>query len=183
MSDSRKDFVVIGEVAKPHGVKGEVRVHTHTESPSFFSGLDEIWLAAGDGRLRAYEIVAARTHKGGVLLTLAGVEDRDAAEMLRGAEVRVPEDALPEPAEDEIYMHEVLGLEVRLPDGGLLGTVRDFEVRGDSEVWSVEAPDGREILLPVADEFIVELDAEARRAVADPPPGLLELYLGSEQGE
>jgi 16S rRNA processing protein RimM len=177
MSDIRKDFVVIGEIAKPHGVKGEVRVHSHADSPSLFEGLEEVYLGGRRGRPRRFGVLAFRPHQGVILLTLAGVSDRNAAEELRGAEVLRPKEALPDPEEDELYMHEVLGMQVRLTDGYVLGSVESFDIRGDSEVWTVTGPDGEEILLPVADEFVVEVDTEAGYAVVDPPPGLLELYI------
>ena len=176
MSDIRKDFVSIGEVAKPHGIRGEVRVHSHADSPSLFDDLDEVFLAGGRGRPRRYGILSFRPHQGVILLTLDGVEDRNAAEELRGSEVLIPKEALPEPGEDELYMHEVMGMQVRLADGTVLGAVEDFDIRGDSEVWTVKGPGGEEILLPVADQFVIEVDAEAGYAVVEPPPGLLELY-------
>lgn len=177
MSDSSKDFVVVGEVSKPHGVKGEVRVLSHADSPSLFAGLAEVYLATGRRRPRRYKIETMRPHKGFVLLTLAGVVDRNAAEELRGTEVLMPKANLPEPGEDELYMHEVLGLEVRLVDGAVLGKVEDFDIRGDSEVWTVSGSDGKEILLPVAEEFVVEVNTEAGYVVMEPPPGLVDLYL------
>lgn len=182
MPGSRRDFVVIGEIAKPHGVKGEMRVFSHADSLSLFSELPEVVLARG-GRRKTYTVRAARPHKDFVLLTLEGVADRDAAEALRGAEVRIPVDMLPEPGEDEIYQHAVLGLEVRLEDGGVLGVVEYIDTRGESEVWTVITDDGREVLLPVARQFVVSLDIDAGYVVMDPPPGLIDLYLGGEGKE
>jgi 16S rRNA processing protein RimM len=182
MPGSRRDFVVIGEIAKPHGVKGEMRVFSHADSLSLFSELPRVFLARG-GRPKAYGVRAARPHKDFVLLTLEGVEDRDAAEALRGAEVRIPVDMLPEPGEDELYQHAVLGLEVRLEDGQVLGFVEYIDTRGDSEVWTVVTGDGSEVLLPIAEEFVVSLDLDAGYVVMDPPPGLIELYLGGEAKE
>lgn len=183
MSASRKDFVVIGEVVKPHGVKGEVRVLSYAESPSLFSGLDHVHLAAKAGRPVKYRVATARPHKNFVLLTLEGVDDRDRAETLRGAEVCVPASVLPEPDQGEIYLHQIMDLEVRLPDGRVLGRVRGVQAHGDSEVWSVLTPEGEEILLPAADEFILDLDLEGRGVTVEPPPGLLELYLGGKEKE
>jgi len=156
-------------------------VLSYADSLSLFSELPEVYLEAG-GKTRAYGVRSARPHKGMALLTLKGVDDRDAAEALRGAEVKIPADALPEPGEDEIYQHQVLGLEVRLPDGQVLGRVELIDSHGDSEVWTVASGDGSEVLLPVAAEFVLELDLDQGFVVMQPPPGLLELYLGG-QGE
>lgn len=156
---------------------------SYADSPSLFSGLAEIYLSRGKGRAKKYAVRAARPHKNFVLLTLAGVEDRDRADALRGAEVSIPEEMLPEPGDNELYLREIIGIQVRLPDGRVLGEVRSVDRRGDSEVWSVRTPGGEEILLPAADEFITGLDLDLGLVTMDPPPGLLEIYLGGEEKE
>jgi 16S rRNA processing protein RimM len=178
MPAKSKDLVEIGEVGKPHGIAGEVRVRSFSEDPELFSRLPAVYLAAGRAAPRKHQILSARGHKGFALLALEGVPDRNAAEALKGAAVLAREEDLPGIAEDEIYLHELLGARVVLENGEALGTIRDFILSGEQEVWAIEASDGREVLLPVNEETVLDADPESGQVKVSPPPGLLEIYLG-----
>jgi 16S rRNA processing protein RimM len=121
-------------------------------------------------------VASCRPHQGRALLTIEGVTDRDAAELLRGMEVLVEASKLPEISEDEVYLHDIVGFDAVLEDGSKVGTLEGFLDVPGQDVWIILGPDGREILLPAHDETIVEIDTQARRIVVDPPPGLLDLY-------
>ncbi len=171
-------FIQIGKVVKPHGVKGELSVEYYVESPLFFASLKEVLLGE-EGSLEPFGLAHWREHQGRVLLTLKGLTDRNAADALRGTGVFVPEDQLPGLEEGEVYLRDLVGLRILLPDGRELGSLVEIQTPGGQEIWVVETPEGREVLFP-ANEENVELDLGARRAVIHPPPGLLEIYLGTE---
>jgi 16S rRNA processing protein RimM len=175
-----KDFVRIGEIAKPHGVKGELSVIYHADSPLLLDHAPRVWLApATGGRPRPHTVRHWRTHHGRVLLTLQEVADRNAAEALRGMDLLLRAQDLPEPDPDEIYLHQLEGCRVELPDGSLLGTLRHvLAPTPEQEVWAIETPDGREVLFPAHEDAVLLADPEAGLLRIDPPPGLLELYLG-----
>ncbi|SKA64562.1 ribosome maturation factor RimM [Desulfobaculum bizertense] len=212
MPPGSDDLVVIGEITKPHGIRGEVCVLLHTDSPSLLDGLalqlrqgpntpkpkeeDPPSFARGGkrgGRRREYrprrprrprmqrrEVVSWRQHKGALLLTLEGIEDRSQAEALRGFELLIRESDLPELEDGEFYLSQLVGLEVRLEDGSTLGHVQDVLVPAGQELWSIVTPEGHEVLFPVAEEFIRSVDPDEDCVVIAPPPGLLELYLDAE---
>ena len=175
-----KDLVVVGEVVKPHGIRGEFSVINHADSPSLYAPGRSLWLRAPKGAERVVEILASRPHQGRMLVTVKGVADRDAAEALRGCEVLVRTRDLPELEDDEIYLHEIVGFDVVLADGAAVGVLESFLDLPGQDVWLIRGEGGREILLPATEETVPEIDAEARRIVIDPPPGLLEL---SQPGE
>ena len=206
VQDVDKDFVVVGEILKPHGVRGELRVVCHAQSPFLFDELVCVYLRPGPrtprpdplatlgpgplrpgqvararrrppARPRRVEVTSWREHKDLVLLTLAGVDDRDAAEALRGHEVLARKADLPDPGGEELFLHEIQGLTVLLDGGERLGEVRDIMLPGGQEVWTIVTDDGREVLFPVAEEFLVAVDPQAGTVTIAPPPGLLELYL------
>ena len=179
-------YIIVGDVARPHGIRGELCVDSHADSPAYFARGAVVRLSppASPGRGKDYTVRAVRTHQGRILLTLDGVPDRNAAELLRGLVVCVPESALEQEAPDEIFLHELPGLRVRLvtagpddPDLGVLDEVRDV---GGSEIWVIRDAQGREILFPAVDDFVPEINLEAGFLVIDPPPGLLDLYLVEE---
>lgn len=175
-------YIIVGNVARPHGIRGELCIDSHADSPSYFArgALLRLSPPADPGRGKDYAVRAARPHQGRILVTLDGVPDRNAAETLRGLAVCVPASKLDAPDPDEVFLHELLGLRVRLlgakptdPDLGVLEDVRDS---GGAELWVIRDAKGREILFPAAAELVPELDLEAGLVVVDPPPGLLELY-------
>ncbi len=172
--------VVVAEIVKPHGLRGEIVVDSHAESAELFRGLPWVRLEP-PSKLRAkprrFEIESSRTHKGRVLLKLRGLDGRDQAEEWRGWLVTVRADMLPEPDEDEVYLHAILGCEVALEDGAPLGTLAGFEEHGGQEVWTILGPGGREVLLPARPEFVLDIDLDQERITVAPPPGLLDLYL------
>lgn len=175
-------YIIVGGVVRPHGVRGELCVDTHADSPSYFARGARLRLSvpADPGRGRDFVVRFARPHKERLLLTLEGVADRDAAEALRGLAVCVPASEVPPAGDGEVFLHELPGLRVRLaaakPTDPDLGVIEDVRDAGGAELWVIRDARGREILFPAADPLVPEIDLEAGIAVIDPPPGLLELY-------
>lgn len=168
-------YVELGAVARPHGIRGELAVDWYADAPP--AGFPRLWLCRRGAEPAAVEVLASRVHKGRPLLTLAGVTSRDAADALRGALLCVPRVELPEPAEDEAYLSDLMGAEVVLPDGSRVGRLDHVEQPAGQEIWAIRADDGREILFPAQAGFIRSFDLAARRVCIDPPPGLLDIYL------
>jgi 16S rRNA processing protein RimM len=124
-------------------------------------------------------VAAWREHGRRVVVRFKGVDDRNGAEALRGHEILVHVDDLPEPDEHELYLYEVEGLTVLLEDGTTLGEVDSIAFPGGQEVWTILTPEGQEILFPVAQEFVPAVDLDQRTVTIAPPPGLLDIYLDS----
>lgn len=176
MPTKTRDLVLLGEVTKPHGIRGEVCVKNHADSPDVFLRVAPLYLARPGEKPRPVRLQGLREHKSSLLARFAGVEDRNAAEDMRGFRILARAEDLPALAEDEVYLHQVEGLAVLLPDGIRLGVVEAADASSGQELWLVRTDDGREVLLPAA--FVTGLDLDAGTAAADPPPGLLDLYLG-----
>lgn len=170
-------FIHVGTLTSVHGLKGELRVAWYASSPL---STGRLFLSLGAQAPRPVRIAAVRRHKGGPLVLLEGVEDRSAAQALRGGTLLVPEQELP-PAGDEIYLYQLSGLEVVLHENGRsIGRIDHVEFPAGQEIWVIRAPDGREVLFPAAPAFVESVDMEAGRAHIKPPPGLLEVYLGED---
>ncbi|MBA4358387.1 MAG: ribosome maturation factor RimM [Humidesulfovibrio sp.] len=178
-------LVAVARIAKPHGIRGELCMDSHAGSPLLFAPGQTLFLAApahaGPGRPKAYAVAASRQHTGRVLVTLQGVGDRNAADLLRGAEVFVAEADLPPPDEGEEYLHKLLGCRVLLPDGAEVGLFEALLDTPGQLTWVIRAKGGQEILFPAVPQFILGLDAKKGEIVIDPPPGLLELYLAQPE--
>lgn len=163
-------FLLVGEVVKPHGVRGEVKVRVHTEEAERFGWLETVYV--GERALQPMVVESARLHKGGVLLKLAGCDDRDAAERLRGAWLQIPEtEALPL-EDDEYYLYELQGLQVIDEAGERLGELVDVIETKANNVFVVHDDAGQELLLPDIPQVIREIDFENGRMTVHLLPGL-----------
>ncbi len=152
------EYLVAGEIVAPFGVRGEVKVLLDTDFPELVLRAAELYV--GDPPLR-YAVEWARPHQGMVRLKLAGCEDRDAAEALRGQWVQLRLADMPVPGQGEYYYYQLLGLRVWTEEGEDLGTVVDILTAGGA-VLVVRGPSG-EVLLPAIDAVVREVDLPAGR--------------------
>lgn len=162
---------------RPHGIRGEIRVNYYADSLELLRG-DVVYLQAGNKPPRKMEIDTVRMHQGTPLIRFVEAPDRTAAEFLRGQTLLIPESALPELDEDEVYLHDMLGLSVVLDaTGQKLGVLDHVLFHGEQELWSILTPEGKDILLPAVPEFVADIDLDTEIIRITPPEGLLELYM------
>lgn len=175
MSTPEPQYLAVGHIRRPHGVRGEVRAEVLTDWPERVEEHGAVYLASPDAPtdVRRYEVEKVRPHKDVLLLKLAGCDDRDQAEELRGMLVQVPvEEAVPL-EEGEYYHHQLLELEVETEGGERLGRVAQILQTGANDVYVVRGPQG-ELLLPAVDEVIRQVDLLRGRMVVRPLPGMRE---------
>lgn len=168
-TDANLEFIVIGQITKPHGIRGEVRVKPHTDEPDRFNWLEQVYVGELSPRLMAVE--KARVHQGMVLLKLTAVNDRNAADTLRGEWLMVPEDEALPLAEGEYYLFQLEGLTVVTDSDELLGTLTRVIETGANNVFVVQGALG-ERLLPDIAEVVQEIDFENGRMIVKLLPGL-----------
>jgi 16S rRNA processing protein RimM len=178
MPESRQTtngYLAIGRIIAPHGIRGEVKVEVLTDFPERFKPGTHAFLGVGteDSEARQVKILAARPHKGGFLLKLDIVPDRNAAELVRNRYLLIPAaDAMPL-GEHENYLHDLIGLEVETTDGHHLGELREVLFTHANDVYVVRGPAG-EVLLPAIRDVVLQVDLSARRMVVELPEGLLD---------
>ncbi|HYZ07860.1 MAG TPA: ribosome maturation factor RimM [Pseudonocardiaceae bacterium] len=173
---------LVGRVGRPHGVRGEVGVTVRTDAPDqrFTVGAQ---LAAGTGRVLT--VSSVRPHAGRLLVRFEGVDDRAAAEALRGTLLTVDVRTLaPIEDPDEFHDHELEGLLVVDTAGAELGAVREvlhtpggdlLVVASGPETGGPDTGPG-DVLVPFVREIVPEVDLAARRVVLEPPEGLFEAH-------
>ena len=166
--------LVIGRIGRPHGVLGLVTVEVRTDDPQvrFAPGTALVTDPPERGPL---VVTQARTHSGRLLLAFAGVDDRGAAEGLRGTLLvaEVDPHASPEDPE-EFYDHQLIGLDVVGRGGARIGTVAEVLHLPGQDVLAVRRPAGPEVLVSFVAAIVPEVDLPGGRVVIDPPPGLVE---------
>lgn len=156
--------LVIGYVARAHGLRGELRVHTHDPESTTLLEVERVWIGGAE---RVVE--DARPTNAAVLLTVEGIGDRDAAEALKGQPVEVSRDDVPL-GEGEYLLADLPGCEVVDAAGAVLGTI--VEVMAAAQPILVIHGDGLERLLPAVPDFVRSVDLAARRVVVEPPEEL-----------
>ncbi|MEV0028061.1 ribosome maturation factor RimM [Nocardia sp. NPDC050793] len=170
--------LVVGRVAKSHGVRGELVVEIRTDEPDerFAAGTTLRGRLPRSTEVRDFTVESAREHSGRLLVFLAGITDRTAADALRGTLFVVnSEDLPPSDDPDEYYDHELEGLTVQLTDGAVVGTVTEVLHSAAGELLSVRAADdGREILIPFVTAIVPTVSVADGLVVIDPPEGLLD---------
>ena len=177
MSDPRNpstDTVVVGRIGRPHGVRGEVTVEVRTDDPDlrFVPGAVLRTDPAHRGPLT---VTRVHWHGTTLLLSLEGVDSREAAEAVRNTELLVEVADLPELDDPESYYdHQLVGLSARLPDGTVLGEVT--AVRHEAQdLLVVRRAEGGDALIPFVSAIVPTVDLAGGVVVVDPPEGLLEL--------
>jgi 16S rRNA processing protein RimM len=164
--------LVVGRIGRPHGVRGDVTVEVRTDDPElrFPVGAAIETDPADRGPL---VIEACRRHKGMLLLSFAGIADREAAEGLRGTMLVIDSsEVVPSDDPDEFHDHQLIGLAVETASGESVGEVTDVLHHGQ-DLLVVRRSGAEDALIPFVKALVPEVDVEAGRLVVDPPEGLL----------
>jgi 16S rRNA processing protein RimM len=166
--------VALGKVVGAHGVRGELRVVAYSGSLEALEGKDRVFLRLPGGALRPHGLRGVKPHKGGFLVRLAGINDRDTARALAGSELALPEAELPPLADDEFYWFQLVGLEVETTSGARLGRVGEIMATGAADVLVVQREGSGELLIPATPEVVKRVSLAEGRMVIEPPEGLIE---------
>jgi len=163
--------ILMGIITGAHGVRGLVRVKSFAAAPEAIAAYGPLEDEGGERRF-ALEPVGAV--KGVILAKLPGVEDRNAAEKLKGVRLYVKRAALPEPGEEEYYHADLIGLRVWLTDGSELGRVVAVNDYGAGDHLEIACADGRVVAVPFTRAAVPMVDLMEAKIVIDPPEGLFD---------
>lgn len=173
--DSEK-YVLIAKVTKAHGIKGELKMHAFSDQPQSIAQHKKLFLISRQGQLSPLlDVVRSRAGSKETIVQLKGITDRNDAEKLCGYGVLVKKEDLPELRSDELYLHELEGLQVKTEAGEILGTVDSFFHNGMQDLLVVK--NGKnEVMVPLIPGMITKRDEKCLTIA--PPPGLLEINSG-----
>jgi 16S rRNA processing protein RimM len=179
-------LLVVGEIVRPHGVLGEVVVAVRTDEPTERFAPGSVLITDPGAALPALEdgwrpppsltVETARPHLGRLIVTFAGIHDRDLAEALRRVVLCVDSADLSAPADpDEFHDFQLVGLTAVDPAGEEIGEVVRIDHAPAADMLVLRRPDGRTTLVPFVTAMVPEVDLPGRRVVITPPEGLLDL--------
>lgn len=188
-----RDSVLVARIGKPHGLRGEVSVQVHTDTPGERFSVGSVLVAEPPER-GPLVVVSVRVHQGRYLLGFAGVEGREGAEMLRNTRLYIPlgassvsvdgadtiaaPDVVGVPGEgadtDAFYEDELVGLGVQLVSGEVVGKVIALHTRPAQDLLEISMSGGGNALVPFVEKLVPTVDISTGVVVIDPPAGLLE---------
>ena len=166
------DLVLVGRVARPHGIRGQVVLNPETDFAEDRFKVGQVLLVGPAEQPVARAIEDVRFQQGRPILTLAGVGSMDEAERLAGLDVWLRQDALAPLPEKTYYRHDLIGCEVRDTADALVGRVTAVEGTIDRSYLVIDG----DVMLPLVEGICLEVDMAARRIVVQPPEGLIDLY-------
>lgn len=168
------DFLVIGEVLRPHGVRGEVRMRVLTDNRDQLLQLDYVYLAdsPSDQRKQKRDLDGLRFNKSLALLSLAGIGSRDDAERVRDKLVLIDMQQAAPLEDGQYYLFQLIGMRV-VAGGTELGSIREVLQTGANDVYIVDSEAHGELLIPAHDETITAIDFDTQVVTMTLPEGLL----------
>jgi 16S rRNA processing protein RimM len=178
MGAPEAEYLIVGTIRKPHGIRGELMVQVETDRPTaVFRPGSVLRLGDSTGKPgeRTLTVERARPFKDGVLLKAAEHSRLDASlEALRGATLLISRGDAGPLEEDEVFVHELVGMRV-LAGGAELGRVGELYEAPHGLLLGVRRPQGKELLVPFVREMVRRVDREARTVEIEAPAGLLDL--------
>lgn len=163
----------MGVAGRPHGIKGELSINWFGKNqPVLFN---RIFIKEKDS-FNPYHILSSRLHKGRLLVILENINNRTLASELTGKTIYIEKQDLPPLEDGEFYVEDLQNAEIYLKDNTYAGVFDHLELPAGQEIWVIKTKEGKEILFPARQEFIMEIDPARKRVIIDPPSGLLDIY-------
>ncbi|MDD7692880.1 MAG: ribosome maturation factor RimM [Limosilactobacillus sp.] len=166
------DFYNVGKIVNTHGIRGDVRVMPTTDfvAERFAKGQDLYLQQAGEPLKLTVE--SARQHKGFILVKFVGYDNINDVQAFRDHELMVSGKDQ-QPLEDgQYYYHQIIGLSVKTVDGEELGTIKEILSPGANDVWVVQRDGKKDLLLPVIDDVVKDVDLDAGEVTVELMEGL-----------
>ena len=172
-------FAIVGRIRKAHGIRGEVVVEPLTDAPdAVFAAGRRVFAGTADGdRARdGAELIVdtVRPFREGLLVRFDHIPDRTAAELWRDRYLLLPLAELTPPSDNEVYIHELVGMTIVLRSGETLGEVLEVYELPQGLALDVKRTSGGTVMLPFSADVVKRVDAAARLVEVDPPEGMLD---------
>ena len=167
------DWVLVGKIPRTHGLKGEFKFHAFFTDPDLLKSLGRLKLRKDQSQEKATELEALRGHSSSLIIKLKGIDSIDDAEGFAGWEVYAPEEDFPELPDGEYYRFQIEGLNAYDQEGRYYGQVEDIIETGSNDVYVVRNGE-KEILIPMIDWVVTDIDVHEKKLVFNNVEGLIE---------
>ena len=161
----------VGKIVNTHGLKGEVKIVPWTDYPEVFEEIEEIYLPDG----RSFKVKGVKYQKNNIIVKLEGINYIDEAEKLKGKVITAEREFLGELEEGVYYVADLIGLSVVTEDGETIGKISDVLRTGANDVYEVKREGAKDLLIPVIESVVKDVDIEGGKVVVHLMEGLLDL--------
>lgn len=166
------DLIAYGKVIKPHGLSGEVKVLPFSGEFSSFKNFSKLYISLENINPPKFTISRSRNQKNHIIVKLKNIDSIDEAEKLKGLMVFIDKEELPEKEEDEYYWFELIGMDVFNTEDELIGKVKDLMDNSAQPILVIKN-NSDEILVPMVDKFVKDIDTKNSKIVINPIEGLI----------
>jgi 16S rRNA processing protein RimM len=173
MQAQTSSSVVVAKIVKAHGIAGEVVLQSFTDVIGRLETTKEFQVWRNEDFVRKVRVETRRFFNGRHVMKFEGINTRTEAEALRGTDLAIPEEELGSLPADQFFIHELIGMTVRLITGTVVGLVKNVMKTGGVDL--LEVGEKGELLIPFTEEICIQVDAARREITIDPPEGLLQL--------
>ncbi len=171
-----EDCFYLGKIVRKYSFKGELLIKLDTDQPEIYKNLDAVFIFVGNS-LIPFFIERSQLHKSDLLrVKFEEISTEEDAIALLKSDVYLPLELLPKLEGNKFYFHEVIGFIIKDVNFGYVGIVKGINDTTSQALFEIDR-DGVEILIPINDEFIKEVDRKNKTIVVDTPEGLIDLYL------
>lgn len=172
----KEDCFYLGKIVSKFSFKGEVLIKLDTDEPDLYENLESVFLALGRD-LVPFFIEKSSLHKSDLLrVKFEDVETEADADHILKTDIYLPLSFLPKLTGNKFYYHEIIGFTMEDTAYGIVGSITGVNESSAQPLFEVEK-DGKELLIPMNDEFIVKVDRANKKIVVQTPEGLIDLYL------
>ncbi len=173
----KEDCFYLGKVVRKHSYKGEVVIKLDTDEPEIYQDLEAVFLDL-NGKLIPFFIEESLLQKGNQLrVRFEDFTTEADAERILKKEVYLPLTMLPKLEGNKFYYHEVINFDLIDQNFGLVGKIKSINDSTAQELFIVKNETGKEILIPLIDNFLVKIDRTNKQVIVNTPKGLIEMYL------
>jgi 16S rRNA processing protein RimM len=173
--ENRDDLIIVARAVRTRGLKGELIAEVLTDFPERFEHVAELTGVGSSGERKQLKLESYWFQNDRMVLKFAGYDTIGSANALVGYDFGLPEAERVQLSQNEFYDWELEGCSVENKTGLVIGKVREVMKTGGVELLVVENEGRKEILIPMAQSIIVDIDISRKKILIDPPEGLLEL--------
>lgn len=152
------EFIRIGKIVDTHGMSGDLKILPMTDNPEFFEVLTFLMLANEGTVVQSLDVTGIKPHKEYLICSSKQLNHIDDAESVKGLDIVVPENLLPEPASDEVYWRDIEGALVVDETGAQFGVLKDYIESGSSDVFQIESDNGERYLISNNPSHVLEIN-------------------------
>ena len=168
------NLLLVGKVIRPHGLGGLLKIWSYAESEKTFLNSGKVFLGLASGEPREYRVLSVVPYKDAFLMKLEGLSSLNDAETFRNAAILIEKTGLDRQGEGEYFWHELIGLEVYVNTGELIGTVKHILTTGSNDIYVVQKGK-KEVLIPAVQDVVQEIDLVGKKMIISEMEGLLDL--------